>query len=84
MRRFANVYIALFLIDAGFSLADELLAISGATSSLFSSGRQVVALLVVAAHHENISRLQAGTEHRLGDAEPDPKDRGTPGRGEVG
>ena len=44
----------------------------------------LIALLVVAAHHDNISRLQAGTEHRLGDAEPDPEDPGTPGRGEVG
>lgn len=48
MRRFANVYIALFLIDAGLSLADELLAINGSSFALFSSGRQLVALVVVA------------------------------------
>ena len=48
MRRFANVYIALFLIDAGLSLADELLAIKGSSFALFTSGRQLVALVVVA------------------------------------
>ena len=63
MRRFANVYLILFLIDAGFSLADELLAISGATSSLFSSGRQVVALLVVAL--SMVIYLCLGIDRRL-------------------
>ena len=47
MRRFANFYIIVFLIDAGFSLADELLAIFGSPLPLFSSGRQLVALLVI-------------------------------------
>ena len=48
MRRFANFYIVIFLIDAGLSLADELLVASGASASLFTTGRLLVASATIA------------------------------------
>ena len=47
MRRFANIYIVLFLIDACLSLVDELLAASSITLSLFSELRYFVATVVI-------------------------------------
>jgi len=47
MRRFANIYIILFLIDAGFSLIDELLMASSASVSFFSEVRYFVATIVI-------------------------------------
>jgi len=47
MRRFANLYIILFLVDAGLSLADELLAVYGLSYPLFTNGRQLVAFTVI-------------------------------------
>jgi hypothetical protein len=47
MRRFANVYIVLFLIDAGLSLIDELLTLCVAYLPVLSMVRNVVALLVI-------------------------------------
>ncbi len=44
-----------------------------------------VALLVIAAHRDNISRLLAGTEHRLGEVEPETAEGpGTADRGGIG
>jgi hypothetical protein len=48
MRRFANLYIVLFLIDAGLSLIDELLAASSLHWPLFSGLRSSTAYAVVA------------------------------------
>lgn len=47
MRRFANFYIVLFLIDAGLSLTDELLTIFVAHLPALSTVRNFVALLVI-------------------------------------
>lgn len=47
MRRFANLYILLFLADAGLSLADELLVALPAAVPLLSGGRSALSLLVV-------------------------------------
>ena len=47
MRRFANVYIILFLIDASLSLIDELFVSSSVASSLFSEIRYFVATIVI-------------------------------------
>jgi len=47
MRRFANIYIILFLIDASLSLIDELFVSSSVTSSLFSEIRYFVATIVI-------------------------------------
>jgi hypothetical protein len=48
MRRFANFYIVLFLIDAGLSLTDELLSVFVAHLPVLSTVRNLVALLVLA------------------------------------
>lgn len=48
MRRFANLYLILFLLDAGLSLADEILARFGSPAALLTGGRMLVALVVVA------------------------------------
>ena len=48
MRRLANFYIVLFLIDAGLSLIDELLVASSSPLPLFSSVRYTVAYVVIA------------------------------------
>ncbi len=48
MRRFANIYIVLFLIDAALSLSDELLVAYSASLPLFSGVRYFVAYLVIA------------------------------------
>jgi len=48
MRRFAYLYMALFLLDGGLSLIDELLAASGATVPLLPPGRLLVAYTVIA------------------------------------
>jgi hypothetical protein len=48
MRRFARLYIALFLIDAGLSLVDELLAAVFAPLPIFSGVRFFVAYVVIA------------------------------------
>jgi hypothetical protein len=48
MRRFANFYIVLFLIDAGLSLIDELLVAFSSPLPLFSSMRYFVAYVVIA------------------------------------
>jgi len=42
MRRFANLYIVLFLADAGLSLVDELLVTASVSVPLLSEGRHVV------------------------------------------
>ena len=63
MRRFANFYIILFLVDAGFSLADELLVISAWSSPLFTSGRLLVALVVIAL--SMVIYLCLGIDRRL-------------------
>ena len=63
MRRFANLYIILFLIDAGLSLADELLAISGSSLPLFTSGRLLVAFTVIAL--SMLVYLLLGIDRRL-------------------
>ena len=47
MRRFANIYIVLFLIDAGLSLSDELLSVFAAPLPAFSAVRNLVAFLVI-------------------------------------
>jgi hypothetical protein len=47
MRRFANFYIILFLIDAGLSLIDELFVASSSPLPLFSSVRYLVAYVVI-------------------------------------
>ncbi|MGE4545673.1 MAG: hypothetical protein AB7D06_16395 [Pedobacter sp.] len=47
MRRFANFYIVLFLIDAGLSLTDELLTMFVAHLPALSTVRNFVALLVI-------------------------------------
>ncbi|WP_052643346.1 hypothetical protein [Syntrophotalea carbinolica] len=48
MRRFANFYIVLFLIDAGLSLIDELLINFAAHLPVLSGIRNLIALLVIA------------------------------------
>ena len=48
MRRFANFYIIMFLFDAGLSLVDEMLAVYGSSSPLFTNGRLLVAFAVIA------------------------------------
>ncbi len=48
MRRFANFYIIIFLIDAGLSLVDELLVAAGSPYPLFTSGRLLVAFVTIA------------------------------------
>ncbi|NOR49517.1 MAG: hypothetical protein GQ530_00605, partial [Desulfuromonadales bacterium] len=48
MRRFANFFIILFLIDAGLSLIDELLVASASPWPLFSSVRYFVAYVIIA------------------------------------
>ena len=48
MRRFANVYIVLFLIDAGLSLIDELIVASSSPLPVFSTARYFVAYVVIA------------------------------------
>ena len=48
MRRFANFYIVLFLIDACLSLIDELIVASSSALPLFSSVRYFVAYVVIA------------------------------------
>ena len=47
MRRFANLYIMLFFIDAGLSLADELLKFFASSLPLFSGLRYSVAYIVI-------------------------------------
>ncbi len=47
MRRFANLYIIMFLTDAGLSLVDELLVASSVALPLFSGLRYLVAYLVI-------------------------------------
>ena len=47
MRRFANFFIILFLIDAGLSLIDELLVVSSSPLPFFSSVRYLVAYVVI-------------------------------------
>jgi hypothetical protein len=47
MRRFANFYIVLFLIDAGLSLTDELLSVFGTPLPALSGVRNLVAFLVI-------------------------------------
>jgi len=47
MRRFANFYIVLFLIDAGLSLSDEFLSAFVAPVPAFTAVRNLVALLVI-------------------------------------
>jgi hypothetical protein len=47
MRRFANFYIVLFLIDAGLSLTDELLSAFVAHLPALSAARNLVAFLVI-------------------------------------
>jgi hypothetical protein len=47
MRRFANFYIVMFLIDAGLSLIDELLVASSSQWQLFSGLRSSTAYVVV-------------------------------------
>ena len=47
MRRFANLYIVLFLADAGLSLADELLKAFAAPLPLLGEVRNFVAFLVI-------------------------------------
>jgi hypothetical protein len=48
MRRFANFYIVLFLVDAGLSLVDELLVAVSSPLPIFSGVRFFVAYLVIA------------------------------------
>jgi hypothetical protein len=48
MRRFANLYIVLFLVDAGLSLVDEILAAASAPVPLLSGGRHAVSYAVLA------------------------------------
>jgi hypothetical protein len=47
MRRFANFYILLFLIDAGLSLTDELWSVFASPLHVFSGVRNLVAFLVI-------------------------------------
>jgi hypothetical protein len=47
MRRFANFYIVLFLIDAGLSLIDELSTVFAAHLPILSMVRNFVAFLVI-------------------------------------
>ncbi len=47
MRRFANIYIILFLVDASLSLTDELLIASSVSLPIFSEVRYFVACLVI-------------------------------------
>lgn len=47
MRRFASLYILLFVVDAGFSLVDELLKAFASPLPLFSGLRYSVAYLVI-------------------------------------
>jgi len=47
MRRFANFFIILFLIDAGLSLTDELLTMFATHLPALSAARNLVALLVI-------------------------------------
>lgn len=48
MRRFANFYLILFLIDAGLSLVDELMSVFAVHLPILSSLRNSVAFLVIA------------------------------------
>jgi len=48
MRRFANLYIILFMIDAGLSMVDEVLVVYGSSYPLLTNGRQLVAFAVIA------------------------------------
>jgi hypothetical protein len=48
MRRFANLYIVLFLIDAGLSLTDELWSVFAAPWPALSAAHNLVAYLVIA------------------------------------
>ena len=47
MRRFANVYIVLYLIDASLSLTDEMLTMFVSHLPVLSTVRNFVALLVI-------------------------------------
>ncbi len=47
MRRFANLYIILFLIDAGLSLIDELITAFSSPLPIFSEVRFLVAYVVI-------------------------------------
>lgn len=47
MRRFANLYIVLFLLDALLSLTDELLAVAGLSVPVLSDGRYGLAYAVI-------------------------------------
>jgi hypothetical protein len=47
MRRFANFFIVLFLIDAGLSLTDELLTMFAAHLPALSAARNLVAIVVI-------------------------------------
>ena len=47
MRRFANLYIVLFLADAGLSLVDELLVAASAQVPFLASGRYAVSSAVI-------------------------------------
>lgn len=47
MRRFANVYIVLFLIDAGLSLIDELLQVASSPMPVLTEIRFFVAYVVI-------------------------------------
>lgn len=48
MRRFANFYIIIFLVDAGLSLVDELLVMAGSPYPLLTNGRLLVAFVTIA------------------------------------
>jgi hypothetical protein len=48
MRRFANLYIVLFFVDAGLSLVDELLKAFASPLSLLGEVRNLVAIIVIA------------------------------------
>ena len=47
MRRFANIYIVLFLVDAGLSLIDELLQVSPSPLAFLTEIRFFVASVVI-------------------------------------
>lgn len=47
MRRFANIYIALFLLDAGLSLVDELLNMTGFSTPLLANGRLLAGSVLI-------------------------------------
>jgi hypothetical protein len=63
MRRFANFYIILFLIDAGLSLTDELLSAFAAHLPALSTARNLVAFLVIVLSLAVFSLL--GVDQRL-------------------